>query len=128
MGKKQKTRKVEAPDSGGLVYSTHAATMASLLAEALARHEDAAEPGTEAKTHNKAVKLRLEKQGRAGKMVTVLYDLNLGLETAEALCRRLQKHCGCGGASTDTEIMLQGDMREKVRQYLTKEGYRVKGG
>lgn len=124
MGKKQKTRKIEVPESGGLVYSTHAATMATLLANALATHEESANLGTATKT----VKLRLEKQGRAGKIVTVLYDLNLGVETVEALCRRLQKHCGCGGASTDSEILLQGDMREKVRHYLSKEGFRVIGG
>lgn len=124
MSRKNKKSKIDTGEYGGLVYSTNTSTMASLLAEALARQEDAVAPDVGAKM----VKLRLEKQGRGGKIVTVLYDLSLCGETAEELCRRLQKHCGCGGAATENEILLQGDMREKVRQFLTKEGYRVKGG
>lgn len=125
MGNKQKKIKLKNGDFGGLVYSTNTSTMAALLQEALAKHE---ESGAEQSTANKSVKLRLEKQGRSGKTVTVLYELNPGGETAEALCRRLQKHCGCGGASSESEILLQGDMRERVRQFLTEEGFRVKGG
>lgn len=124
MSRKNKKPKIDTGEYGGLVYSTNTSTMASLLAEALARQEEAVAPDVGAKM----VKLRLEKQGRGGKTVTVVYDLCLGSESAESLCRRLQKHCGCGGAFTESEIMLQGDMREKVRQYLTRDGYRVKGG
>jgi translation initiation factor 1 len=55
-------------------------------------------------------KLRLEKKGRGGKRVTVVYDLP-----------------NTGGSVADGAIELQGDLRDRVREVLTKKGWLVKG-
>ena len=72
-------------------------------------------------------KLRMEKKGRGGKTVTVVYDLPRNAAFLKELCSELKKTCGTGGAVDDGAIELQGDLRDRVREVLTKKGFRVKG-
>jgi len=72
-------------------------------------------------------KLRLEKSGRGGKTVTVVYDLPRNTAFLKALCSELKKSCGTGGAVAEDTIELQGDLRDRVRELLTSKGFRVKG-
>jgi translation initiation factor 1 len=72
-------------------------------------------------------KLRMEKTGRGGKTVTVVYDLPRNAAFLKRLCSELKKTCGTGGAVADGAIELQGDLRDRLRELLTKKGYRVKG-
>ncbi len=72
-------------------------------------------------------KLRMEKKGRGGKMVTVVYDLPNNRAFLEALCQELKRACGTGGAVADEAIELQGDLRDRVRSVLLKKGFVVKG-
>ena len=72
-------------------------------------------------------KLRMEKTGRGGKTVTVVYDLPRNAAFLKELCSELKKTCGTGGAVADGAIELQGDLRDRLRELLTKKGYRVKG-
>lgn len=72
-------------------------------------------------------KLRMEKKGRGGKMVTVVYDLPRNDAFLKELCSELKKSCGTGGAVAEGVIELQGDLRDRVRELLTKKGFRVKG-
>jgi translation initiation factor 1 len=72
-------------------------------------------------------KLRLEKKGRGGKAVTVVYDLPRNDAFLRELSQELKKACGTGGAVADDTIELQGEMRDRVRELLTKKGYVVKG-
>jgi translation initiation factor 1 len=72
-------------------------------------------------------KLRMEKSGRGGKTVTVVYDLPDNAAFLKELCGELKRACGTGGAVKDAAIELQGDLRDRVRDLLTRKGYRVKG-
>jgi translation initiation factor 1 len=72
-------------------------------------------------------KLRLEKQGRGGKAVTVVYDLPNNDRFLKELSQELKRACGTGGAVADNTVELQGDLRDRVRELLTKKGYVVKG-
>lgn len=72
-------------------------------------------------------KLRLEKKGRGGKSVTVVYDLPENATFLKELCQELKRSCSVGGAVTGDTVELQGDQRERVRELLTKKGYVVKG-
>lgn len=73
------------------------------------------------------VKLRLEKGGRGGKSVTVLYDLPRNPEFLKELAARLKKACGTGGTVKENTVELQGDYRDRLRQLLPTLGYQVKG-
>jgi translation initiation factor 1 len=72
-------------------------------------------------------KLRMEKAGRGGKTVTVLYDLPRNAEFLKALSQELKRACGTGGAVVDDTIELQGELRDRVREFLAKKGIAVKG-
>lgn len=75
------------------------------------------------------VHLRIEKSGRSGKTVTVLFGE--GVESVaeaarEDLLKRLKGSLGCGGAVADGLVELQGDVRERVAVILRELGYAVK--
>ena len=72
-------------------------------------------------------KLRMEKKGRAGKSVTVVYDLPQNAAFLKELCQELKRACGTGGAVTDDTIELQGDLRDRIREFLLKKAFVVKG-
>ena len=72
-------------------------------------------------------RLRMEKKGRGGKTVTVVYDLPKNDAFLKELGARLKRECGTGGAVTETGIELQGEMRDRVRVILQGLGYTVKG-
>jgi len=72
-------------------------------------------------------KLRMEKKGRAGKSVTVVYDLPQNAAFLKELCQELKRACGTGGAVVDDTIEVQGDLRDRVREILQRRGMVVKG-
>ncbi|MDA1094638.1 MAG: stress response translation initiation inhibitor YciH [Acidobacteria bacterium] len=72
-------------------------------------------------------KLRMEKKGRGGKTVTVVYGLPRNAAFLKALCGELKKACGTGGAVVDDGVEVQGELRDRVRDVLEKRGYVVKG-
>jgi translation initiation factor 1 len=72
-------------------------------------------------------KLRMEKKGRGGKMVTVVDNLPNNADFLKELSQELKRACGTGGAAGDGFVELQGDLRERVRELLAKRGYIVKG-
>lgn len=82
---------------------------------------------TEAVPDKVVAKLRMEKSGRGGKTVTVIYDLPKNEEFLKTLCTELKRACGIGGAVSDDTIELQGDQRERIRPLLIKKGMTVKG-
>ena len=72
-------------------------------------------------------KLRLEKKGRGGKSVSVIYDLPDNAEFLKTLCQDLKRACSVGGAVIEGGVELQGDQRERLRALLQQRGYIVKG-
>ena len=72
-------------------------------------------------------KLRVEKKGRSGKTVTVVDGLPRNAMFLKALSQELKRACGTGGAAGDGAVELQGDLRERVREFLVTKGYVVKG-
>ena len=71
-------------------------------------------------------KLRMEKKGRGGKTVTVVYGLPRNAAFLEDLCQELKRACGTGGAVGDGAVELQGDLRERVREFLLKKRFVVR--
>jgi translation initiation factor 1 len=72
-------------------------------------------------------KLRMEKKGRGGKTVTVVYDLPQNDVFLKELSAKLKRACGTGGTVAEGSVELQGDVRERVREVLIGFGYAVKG-
>ena len=71
--------------------------------------------------------LRLEKAGRGGKTVTVVYDLPRNAQFLRELCAELKRACGRGGTVSDDTVERQGDHRDRVREVLQKKACVVKG-
>lgn len=65
----------------------------------------------------------LETKHRAGKTVTIVYGFEGKDDDMNALGKALKNHCGTGGSVKDGEIIIQGDHRQKVFQYLKQKGY-----
>ena len=72
-------------------------------------------------------KLRMEKKGRGGKAVTVIDGLPANSAFLKDLCHDLKRACGTGGTVAGGTVELQGDLRDRVREFLSKKGYIVKG-
>jgi translation initiation factor 1 len=72
-------------------------------------------------------KLRMEKKGRGGKTVTVVYDLPRNQPFLKELAAELKRACGTGGAVSEYSIEIQGDLRDRIRDVLQKKGWTVKG-
>ena len=72
-------------------------------------------------------KLRVEKTGRGGKTVTVVYDLPRNAAFLKELSQALKRACGTGGTAGDGTVELQGDLRDRVRAVLQDKGFVVKG-
>ncbi|MGB1272317.1 MAG: translation initiation factor [Endozoicomonas sp.] len=69
------------------------------------------------------VRVRPEKKGRGGKVVTVISGLPLAGNDLKAFAKQLKKRCGGGGALKDGNVELQGDHVDVMVEVLRKAGY-----
>lgn len=68
----------------------------------------------------------LDKKNRAGKIATVIKGFEGSEEDLKSLAKDLKTLCGVGGSAKDGEIIVQGNFRDKIMEYLNKKGYKVK--
>ena len=68
----------------------------------------------------------IDKKQRKGKTVTLVQGFIGKDEDLEILAKLLKTKCGTGGSAKDGEIVIQGDVKIKVKDILEKEGYKVK--
>lgn len=69
------------------------------------------------------LRIWLDTKIKGGKTATVVKDF-VGQESDMSdLGTKLKSHCGTGGNVKDGEIIIQGDQREKIFQWLIKNGY-----
>ena len=108
MSKKNKS------DARGFIYSTD--PNFSFEPE----HEEAQETLPPTK---QPLRIRLDTKHRAGKAVTLVTGFIGTHDDAEKLGKQLKNFCGTGGSVKDAEIIVQGDQRDKVLQWLLKNGY-----
>ena len=102
------------PDTRGFVYSTNP----NFSFEPESDNLETLDPSQQ------KLKVQLETKHRAGKAVTVVFGF-IGRPTdLEELGKKIKTFCGTGGSAKDGEIIVQGDQREKVLQYLLKNGFK----
>jgi len=71
------------------------------------------------------LRIRLETKHRGGKAVTLIEGFTGKEEDLEDLGKKLKSFCGTGGSAKKGEIIVQGDQREKIFQWLIKNGYQL---
>ena len=63
---------------------------------------------------------------RAGKTVVIIKNFNGRKNDLKNLCTALKRRCGVGGSTKNGEIILQGDIRDKIIYLLKEDGYKYK--
>ncbi|MDE6853528.1 MAG: translation initiation factor [Muribaculaceae bacterium] len=68
----------------------------------------------------------LERKGRAGKSATIVSGFTLSDEAVSDLASRMKRALGTGGSARGGEILVQGDRRKDVLEFLTSNGYKAR--
>ncbi len=76
--------------------------------------------------HQQNLRLQASRKGRKGKTVTIITGFQSQPETLSKLLKQLKSHCGSGGTVKENTLEIQGDHTQKLVQFLTKLGYKVK--
>ena len=106
MGKKK-------PDSKGFVYSTDP----NFSFEEMGQSLETLPPGEQ------KLKVKLDTKHRAGKAVTLIEGFVGKEEDLQQLGKKLKTFCGTGGSAKDGQVIVQGDHRDKVMQWLKSNNY-----
>lgn len=101
----------------GVVYSTNP--------DYQYEYEGDAEPLATLPPNQQKLRIRIERSGRGGKTVTVVSNFIGSEEDLQQLAKLLKSKCGVGGNAKEGEILIQGDLRQKVCDILQKEGYKL---
>jgi translation initiation factor 1 len=72
------------------------------------------------------LRVLIDRKQRGGKQVTLVTGFSGTDEDLQSLAKMLKTKCGVGGAAKDGEILIQGDVRQKVLKLLTESGYKAK--
>ena len=75
---------------------------------------------------NQHLELWIDKKQRGGKVATLVKGFIGSEADLKALGKLLKSKCGVGGSVKNGEIIIQGNMRQKVIEILEKEGYNYK--
>lgn len=69
------------------------------------------------------LRVRMEKNGRGGKTVTIVTGFVGGEADLKELGKWLKGRLGVGGSTKDGEVLVQGDFKQRVIDLLKNDGY-----
>ena len=101
-------------NKGGIVFSTDPSFS----------FEEENQPVDTLSPDKQKLRVRLDTKHRAGKAVTLVEGFIGKEDDLEEMGKKLKNFCGTGGSAKDGEVIIQGDQREKVLQWLLKNGYK----
>lgn len=101
------------PDSNGFVFSTNPDF----------KFEPEQDDVQTLPASQQKLRIWLETKHRGGKAASVITGFIGPEKEMEELGKKLKSYCGTGGSVKDGEIIIQGDQRDKVLQWLLKNGY-----
>ncbi len=108
--------------AGGLVYSTDAGRMCPACRQPVAAcvcKRPVPPPAGDGI-------VRVSREGRAGKSVTLVKGLALDAAALAQLGKQLKAACGSGGTVKDGVIEVQGEHSERVVEWLQARGLKAK--
>lgn len=117
MSKQKKIKR----DTDGIVYSTEPDLVFKELFAKLGIEQEE----KELKPNQQKLNIRIENKGRGGKTATLINNFNGTEAELKDLEKKLKAHCGTGGSVVDGEILIQGDQRKKVMEFLQKLGFKT---
>ena len=82
-------------------------------------------PAESARRHADKLQVVIERKGRAGKTATIIAGFTCSDEEVADLATRLKTRLGTGGSARGGEILLQGDRRKDVIDFMRANGYKI---
>jgi translation initiation factor 1 len=105
-------------DRLGMVYSTNP--------DFEYQHSNDAQEQETLEANKQNLRVSRDKKQRKGKVVTLITGFIGKEDDLEKLGKFLKSKCGVGGSVKDGEIIIQGDLLDKIVELLLKEGYKAK--
>jgi len=84
---------------------------------------DEIEPQATLPKTEQRLRVSIEKNGRGGKVVTIVRGFVGTEDDMKQLGKFLKTKCGVGGSVKDDEIIIQGNLKEKIVTLLKADGY-----
>ena len=101
----------------GVVYSTNP--------DFKYAHHQEVEPET-LPPQQQDLRIMLDRKLKGGKKATLVTGFVGSAADLSDLAKQLKNLCAAGGSVTEGEILVQGEFRQKIMDFLQKKGYKVK--
>ena len=82
-------------------------------------------PNIQPADSDQTIYLHLERKG-GGKIVTLIKGCSKVDSILTAMAKDIKKFCGAGGSVINGDIIIQGNNRDKILNYLEDRGHKVK--